>query len=798
MRYPIQRVVSRRAAICAPDGRVEVHPVANGKPPHMTRIKIALVLLSGMLAALRQPLLAGPKIESAEVGPTGEKVEYIVSPRGVHLASVAPKGSRVNVLVDGVAGPKFDEILLPTLWIDPRPYAGISDPNRVPRPGRVIFSRDGRRFAYVARLSHEWVLMADDKEVLRIPAAGSVGAATGIAGMEGNTEIRMEFTGEDGKHLLFSRSVYGGIELWFDGQKWPGLYQSGGGGSAGTVDPLISPDGEHVAYTAQVARDKRALFLDGKEAGYYGDRLQFTGDSKHLVCLSQSPKGQSVLIDGKAAFSAKELMDYYLSPVGTRLILVLTRPGNDGSQAGTYLVVDGKAVEASLTQGGIKSVVFSPDGRHYAAICGSSPNQFVLIDGKKGQEYFNIATTEIQGLTNGLTFSSDSGRVAYIASSNSGQFVVIGDDESDALQNPWFMFSPDGKRVAYGGMVGQGGQKWLLSIDGRKVPLDLGWNITAFAFSPDSSRYAFATNQGGNTDIVLDGKSTGLAGKFAFSSDSKHLLVSGSRPPPEKRNAGIMGNLMGSGEGGLFVDGQLVSHDSGLCNCVVTPDGGHIYWNTTEPATDPNASPGTYESVIYLDGNPALRTDRVTIGSGAFAANTSGSIAVQFVELPRAWNLGTDGTLTLLTPVGDGIRRFTITPGAESSVQTMIAEAAQAPARAAAAAAEAKKKIEEAAAAKKAKADSDAAAAAAKAKADYDAAVAANVKARADAVAKAKADYEARLAKQKADYDAAVAKRKADYDAAVAKKKADYDAAVAKKKAEADAAIAARNQQSTQ
>jgi WD40 repeat protein len=744
-----------------------------------------LVLIASLLGALSPSLLAGPKIESDDVGPTGEKVEYIVSPRGVHLASVAPKGSRVNVLVDGVAGPKFDEILLPTWWIDPRPYAKIADPNLVPRPARVTFSKDGKRFAYVARLSHEWVLMADNQEVLRIPAGGMVGATTGIAGMEGNTEIRIEFTGEDGKHLLFSRSVYGGNEFWFDGQKWPGLFQSGGGGSAGTVDPLISPDGEHVAYLAQIARDKSALIVDGKEASYYGERLQFTADSKHLLCLSQSPKGQSVLIDGKTLFSAKELLDYIVSPVGTRLILVLTHFSKEGSRAGTFLVVDGKAVEASLTQGGIKSVIFSPDGKHYAAICGSSPNQFVLIDGKKGQEYSNIVENGVQGLTNGLTFSPDSSRVAYVAFSNAGQFVVINDEESDALQSPWFVFSPDGKRVAYGGMVGQGGQKWLLSIDGKTVPLDPGWSVPSVTFSPDSSRYAFQAAQGGNSDIVLDGKSTGLAGQFAFSADSKHFVVWGNRPPPEKRNAGIMGNLMGSGEGGLFVDGQHVYGDAdhgSIRHCVFTSDGEHLFWNTTEPATGPNVAPGTYQSVVYLDGKPVARTDRAD--SGIFMANLSGSTRTPFIQLPLAWNVTTAGTLVLLGPAGDTVKRFTVTPTSDTSVQTMITEAAEAPAKAAAAAAEAKKKADEAAAAKKAKADAEAAAAAAKAKADHDAAVAANVKARADAAAKAKADYEARVAKQKADYDAAIAKRKADYDAAVAKKKADYDAA-----------LAARNQQ---
>ncbi len=71
--------------------------------------------------------------------------------------------------------------------------------------------------------------------------------------------------------------------------QWPGYCASGGGGSDGTLDPIISPDGEHVAYVAQIARDKQALIVDGKDAGYFGGHLQFTADSQHLISVSNSP-----------------------------------------------------------------------------------------------------------------------------------------------------------------------------------------------------------------------------------------------------------------------------------------------------------------------------------------------------------------------------------------------------------------------------------------------------------------------------------------------------------------------------
>ena len=181
-----------------------------------------LVAALGALCAVNTAVAAGAKVEEQEVGPVGQPqdVQYVVSPRGGHLASVAHKGSRMAVIVDGVAGPRIDEIVVPTFnYVDPRPYQNVNI-NWIPRTLPVTFSRDGKRFAYVARQGQEWVVIVDGKEMSRIPlAAGS--------------DVRLEFTGDDGKHLLFAKSGFAGYELWVDGQKMPGYYGSGGGGTEG-------------------------------------------------------------------------------------------------------------------------------------------------------------------------------------------------------------------------------------------------------------------------------------------------------------------------------------------------------------------------------------------------------------------------------------------------------------------------------------------------------------------------------------------------------------------------------------
>ena len=695
----------------------------------------SLVLLGPAGTRLR----AEVKFETQAVGPVAEGAKYVVSPHGVHLATVAGKGSRINVIVDGAAGPKFDDIILPALpYVDPRPYlaegrAAGTLPANVHPLAPVTFSRDGRRFAYVARLGQEWVLMADGKEVLRLPVTSG-------------SDLRIEFSGDDGKHLLFARSVYAGYELWADGQKWPGYYAVGGDGSTEeTIDPITSPDGAHIAYAASLDErgEKRALIVDGRVAGYLGERLQYTADSNHLVCVSRTPKGQSVLVDGKPLFSGRQILAVYVPPVGNRLAFALTHFNKDGTAAeGSFLLVDGKPVEASLTpERSISHFLFSPDGKRYAAVCGGASHRFVVIDGKKGQEYFDI-DKNAPGLTQGIAFTPDSSRVIYTARATTGQFVVINEDESDVLVNAWYQTSADGKHLAYGGTVGQAAQKLLLSIDGKVQAVPPGI-MSSFTFSPDGAHYAFVHQQGGDKGIFLDGKNTGLNGDFAFSPDSQHLAVAGFRPSDNKP--------------GLFVDGQLVfdSYDKPLQQHAFTPDSRHLIWMTREPAAGAKAAPGVYEFVVYVDAIPAVRCDSVIDALGNLRS-LYGPLTASLKTSP-AWTVDPAGTLTFLGPVDDNVMRFNGTPSADTSLETMIAEAKAAPARAAAKAAEEKKKTAEAAAAKKTQADADAAA----------------------ATAKAKADYEAAIAKRKADYDAAIAKRKADYDAAVAKKKADYDAAVA-------------------
>jgi hypothetical protein len=617
-----------------------------------------LVAVLGMFCAVNGAVAADAKIEEQDVGPVAQPqdVKYVVSPHGGHLATVAHKGSRMVVIVDGVAGPKFDEIVVPTFnYVDPRPFQNANI-NTIPRNLQVTFSRDGKRFAYVARQGQEWVVMADGKEMSRIPVT------TG-------SEIRLEFTGHDGQHLLLARSIYGGYELWVDGQKWPGLYSSGGGGSAGTVDPVVSSDGERIAYIAQIARDKSTVVVDGKDAGFVGDNLAFTADGKHLFAVVHEGAITWLAVDGKPKIKTDGIAQLTMAPSGSGFTAVLQRL----QPPGQFLIVNGKKVEGSDCQS-IDKVVLSPDGKHFAAICSVSPSvKFVLADGKKGQEYFTI-DQQLESLTTGLQFSADSSKVGYVGTSNGKKFIVINDDESDAFENvAGFMFSPDGKHVVMSGMQNTrspqspGGvtQSWPVFIDGKAERLWRGGNLDSFTFSPDMTRHAYfagaSTWMGNGTGpVFLDGKATGLDGNFTFNPDSKHIAIAGYRAAENKR--------------GLFLDGHLVySNERNVTYRAFTPDSQHLFWMALEEAK--SKEPGAFESVTYLDGKPVARCDR--IDSGAVAQIYSASSSSAFMKTPPAWDVGSDGVLTMLAPVGDVIKRYRVTPSSDMSITILLAGAAK-------------------------------------------------------------------------------------------------------------------------
>jgi hypothetical protein len=587
-------------------------------------------------AAGAQDAPAKTRIEAQLVGPADPNAQFSVSRHGAHAATVVAKGSRVAVLVDGVEGPRFDEIL------------PIANPGG---EGRVSFSPDGTRSAYVGRQGQELVVMVDGKEMLRVP--------TPICQIQGPFNLPGPAFTTNGKHVywvLYTQKpdMTGGTYFQF--------YYDGVPGPHGNDSPAVffSPSGDRYAYmlTNPVNREQHALLVDGKPAGYppagyqVQEEFRFTGDDAHLFIKTGVPRmgALQLFVDGKPFLRAGGAR-LYQAPVGNAFATVV-QPGSPGGPAAEFIDIAGKKVPGSEgTQ--IDSIRWSPDGKHWAAkVTTAARSMFVIADGKKGLEYTYIGE---------IAFTA-TGTVVYTATNAGKGFVIVGDQESDGYPGSTYGADPippavpkgfmiAGTRVGYMANTAAGGFDRLAVVDGKVWSRRRAQDLT---LSPDGSRFAFMFEGGVN----LDGTDVPWGGliqykpaminqwnmppaRFLFSPDSKHLVAFGQSP----NGAGIL------------VDGRfLLAGNGSPYSPTFTPDGRHLFWKD-HLLNDSHWA-------VFLDGQPVVMLDQ------NFA---------RLLNYPGAWEMGTDGVLTLIGATEEGVKRFRITPGSDTSIETLLAKAGRRP-----------------------------------------------------------------------------------------------------------------------
>lgn len=543
--------------------------------------------------------------------------QFYISPRGQHVAARMLKGSRTVMVVDGVAGPPFDEI------------PGIA--GETSNDG--VFSDDGTHHAYVARQGQQWVVMQDGKEVAR---GGPFFQVSGNATMQS-----IGFT-PGGKHLYFTIADidHNKFQLFFDGKPDPVVQDP--------VLPVLSPDGEHYAYEFQVNKETGnplpALMVDGRRAPYTGTQPRFTADGQHLYTTVGVPHASAmdVLLDGRPLMRVSGVTLHF-APLGSAMLASVLAIDPNGARS-VFLTIGAKRVPNSDCHGsaGIDAVYFSADVKHWAVRCQDSNSSYwVMTDGKKGQEY--------QGIASDVTFTAD-GRPVYMAVANARQFIVVGDQEAGPyaqlqLQLPRGRENESGvlpvPTVVAGNRVGfiamesnTSGLNRLVVIDGKATkavaPSDL-------AFSPDGSHFAYVEGQGGRS-VVLDGvkrytapllhESGDVPAQFVFSGDGKHLAFSSAS----------QSNVQGRA---VAVDDRLFVTDAGShYDITFTPDGRHLVWMGIR-RDGPRRR-------VYVDGEPVLEFDQPPAAQ---------SVAGTW------WTMGSDGVLTFIGQDGGALKRFRVTPG---------------------------------------------------------------------------------------------------------------------------------------
>ena len=188
------------------------------------------------------------KIEAEDIAPTGSAVKYAVSPHALHLAAATLKGSRSVILMDGVPGPVFNELI----WVKGPRFNRIDrmrhyqntrggEPDMKVRNAPVIFSDDGTRFAYVGRQGNQYVVMLDGKEFARGPYGPS--AVENLCFLPGSNRLAyIVKVPEPRDHQV---EYFRGTRLVVEGDENPPVL------SLAQVPISFSSDGQHYAYVGE-------------------------------------------------------------------------------------------------------------------------------------------------------------------------------------------------------------------------------------------------------------------------------------------------------------------------------------------------------------------------------------------------------------------------------------------------------------------------------------------------------------------------------------------------------------------
>lgn len=568
----------------------------------------SLAAVTGLLCIVSGQAFAQAKVESVVTTSQGQMIgNAAVSKSGLHVLVAAPKGSRQVYLHDGVEGPRFDRV-----------------------GNAKVISADGKRHAYTAEVGTEEILVLDGKEIVRTtPQHG--GTAFPALGFSPSGKRFWYVTPAEagGVHKLVVDGVASEPTNGFD------------------ADPVFSPDESRYAVLFRKHEERRGslLMIDGKSVGFQGEKPQFSPDGKNVLTIGRAPDTDVLLINGKPASRAPHIHSAHMSTGGLNFLVLSGTRGKPG----VFLGAGGKKIPGSDCDS-IDKVIFSPDGKRYAALCTvGGAKKFVLIDGKKGQVYDQVEE---------LQFTADSAKAFYLGRSHSagGQFLVVEDDESDGYQSILLTLGA-GKRIGYIAQA-MGQPNANVVVDGKATSAR---GASFLGFSPDGSRFGFNGFAGGFLSLYLDGVEqkgvnvyeTNFTGgttqpRFRFSPDGKYAAHFGS----------VNGD---TGKRGLVVNGKLVDPMTALyCLPYFTPDGNHIVYFRFIPG-------GGYE--VMVDGKPV---EKITSLPPYLGAQGPGSIA--------PFEMGADGVFTFIGIVDGAAKRYRITPGADTSIATMLA-AAEAAAR---------------------------------------------------------------------------------------------------------------------
>jgi hypothetical protein len=668
------------------------------------------------------------KIEEEEVAPTGSAVNYAVSPHALHIATVTLKGSRAQVLMDGVAGPTFDELLwMKRQKFEPvRQMAGYRDPEEMMNvhDAPVVFSNEGTRFAYVGRQANQFVVMLDGKEFSRgqfIPERnpGFTTAVESLSFIPDSNRLRYILTIPKSKELEGRAESYRGAQLVVEGEKNPSVF------TLHDVPICFSSDGQHYAYFFPPEGGSYELVVDGRvnppkytvsgyeTISYKEGKLAplFTGDSQHLITVrhrrlpdphdprhtmggpetlfvDQKPLLEAPFIERQVRFGAQtkyERRRFYArieqvsaAPAGTNLLTVFAMPNEDpekSSKTESYRLFfnDRKVADAAK----VESIAWSPDGKRYSVQCTTkNGSQFMVIDGKKEPEYTKVSNVYQGRRWVSRAFTADSSKAVYLSWSGNKQFLVVEDAESDGYKNiEDLTFSEKGGHIAFVATTDAGQN--MVVVDGQALAPRS--NVSDFMFNPDGTHYAFLVGGAGNNKRGAKAVVDGIEQPLEFGGDFVHYTT-GSDEPARKFLFSPDGkhSLYLAAIGRVDTGGYSADH---LPTKAVCLDGQLIPCESEHSEVTPFFTPDS-KHVVWIDWGG--KTRRMANGGidyhnmGNCSIYIDGQVDADFecsmIERTQdASEMRGDGTLTLIAQFGNALKKLRVTPSPDTTMARFAA-----------------------------------------------------------------------------------------------------------------------------
>lgn len=245
--------------------------------------------------------------------------------------------------------------------------------------GRILFSPDGNRLAYVAGGKLTAMELESGKK----------------QEWDCESETRVRFS-PDSRHVAFVEKTYNGSRVVVDGVAGPVYF---GIGSA----PIFSPNSRHMAYVAEIEnRTNRTLqcfaVVDAVQQKpplkrtYQNTDIAFSADGEHFAYLSESKGRACVVVDGMPgpAFAGTAIANsLIISSNGTRTAWLLNTSTRAAQVPGDHAVILDGRMQTPYRSIEPRSLRFSPDGRHcaYVVIASKEFGEFAVVDGIKSKTY---------------------------------------------------------------------------------------------------------------------------------------------------------------------------------------------------------------------------------------------------------------------------------------------------------------------------------------------------------------------------------------------------------------------------